>query len=392
MRRLAPIAFLALLLPAISCQTTAKPSGSLDRGLRGAQMTTIQLDVHMADFVLYFVDSVERAADRITAGAHGDLSIQEHALRWKIYTVPAVFSAAFHDDPLASYLDLRIFTIQMHRFFATGAGSRLFGEHQRIAIGACEDLERRITVLGASISNDPEIQEEGRELTERLAEEQPLEDLFFLREPLDPKSIKDYVVEARAVVDVAHDINRNIAAIRRLVAAEFAILPRQAGWQAQLTTLQMLRSSGIDPGEARAQAAQLTKNFTTLANTVDSMPDLVSSERAKILEEAKALQARTIKQLEAMLLQTQGWTQDQRCIVLEQLSRERKAILDAVDRQRTAAVQDLQASADRATLRLHKTADQLIDRVFRKILILWLIILVTTILGVLLIRRLSPRP
>ncbi|HHQ48000.1 MAG TPA: hypothetical protein ENK19_03855, partial [Acidobacteria bacterium] len=110
-------------------------------------MTTAQLDVHMADFVLYFVDSVERAADRITRLSPGNAAVHEAALRWKIYTVPAVFSAAFHDDPLASYLDLRIFTLQMDRFFTTGAGRDLFGERQQIAIDTCKDLEHHIVAL-----------------------------------------------------------------------------------------------------------------------------------------------------------------------------------------------------------------------------------------------------
>jgi len=391
MRRSALITLFVLLVPVISCQTTAKPSGSLDRGLRGAQMTTAQLDIHMADIVLYFVDSVERAADRLTAASNGDATVRDAALRWKIYTVPAVFTAAFHDDPLASYLDLRIFTIQMRRFFATGAGRSLFGEHQQIAIATCEDLERRIGELGVFITSDPTLQEEARGLTESLAEADPLEDLYFLRKPLDPAQIKNYIVDARGVVDVAHDINRNIAAIRRLIAAQLSVLPRQAGWQAQLSTLEMLRSSGVDLGEARAQAAQLTKNFDTLTNTVDSIPDLVSSERAKVLQDVNQLQIRTLRQLEAMLLQTQGWTEEQRRIVLEQISEERRALVETVDRERTAAVQDLRTSGDRAILHLHETADQLINRVFRKILVVWFIVLVTAILGVLLVRRLSPR-
>ncbi|NOZ94382.1 MAG: hypothetical protein GXP47_06540 [Acidobacteria bacterium] len=55
-------------------------------------MTTAQLDVHMADLVLHFVDSVERAADRIMAGVPGDMAVREATLRWKIFTVPAVLA------------------------------------------------------------------------------------------------------------------------------------------------------------------------------------------------------------------------------------------------------------------------------------------------------------
>jgi methyl-accepting chemotaxis protein len=95
------------------------------------------------EFVDFFQDTVERAAVRIARETPARQQ-QRAAATWRIRSGRLIRSADDQADAREALLDLWVLSERMHRFLAGEEGEKVFGEYQRVAVGASDRIRSRI--------------------------------------------------------------------------------------------------------------------------------------------------------------------------------------------------------------------------------------------------------
>ena len=258
-----------------------------------------------------FAAVIEESADKIK-GQTSDEQIQRNALLWKMYGIPAIHQAAFHPDPVAGFLDTKTLLVQMHDFFATGAGKNTFGELQNIALEGLTkfDLELTEVMRGMTKSGDITVPQG---YTRTWADQHRIEDLYF-------KRISFTVALDSLMYDKKHGLfdatgmiadGMNDLSSRMNIYIEY--LPRQARWQAEY----LLLAEGT---------TFMNKSMDSLQLQLNAMLDSINMQRIATLYE---------------------------------LQRERIALTDFVQTERIVFVQELNTIMDRLLDPINNAVDRL---------------------------------
>lgn len=259
------------------------------------------LHTHLNEFTVIFTGVVEKAADEIAEEAD-DPDVLRNALRWKIQAVPEAQLAGLRLAPVAGIMDLWTFSVQMHLFFAVGAGREVFGEQQELAVRASQRLRDEMADV-ARHAVDPEQFEATEQRITDWAEDHPLESLTFARDSIIP----DFAEASRRSEDVFGSMGtiEDVAvAGEASLAILAASLPRQARWQAELVLHEMLRGEeGRTLLLAAEEASELMGEVPELVETsINALRDTARSERETVMIEADALAAHTVKEFEHLLM------------------------------------------------------------------------------------------
>jgi hypothetical protein len=108
----------------------------------------------------HFADQLEQTADRIRAEAP-DRGVRRRALAFKVDVVPAIYTAAYHVDPMMAAVDVWAFSLQLRQYLDEGSGREAFGRCQSIAREDALALVAEAERLVEGIASRPE--EFGRE-------------------------------------------------------------------------------------------------------------------------------------------------------------------------------------------------------------------------------------
>jgi hypothetical protein len=165
---------LALIVP--GCATTIPQQSPLMEKVETVEISAYKLRLELNDITLRFSGIIEKAADEI-AYQTDDPQVKQNALLWKINAIPALHRSAFISDPLAAFFDVWGLSIQMRQFFETGYGNELFREYQYVAIESSEQIESEIV---EKIKVEENLVK-GREVLYAWAEQNPIENLLFIR-------------------------------------------------------------------------------------------------------------------------------------------------------------------------------------------------------------------
>jgi len=360
----------------------------VERKITSPNLGSTGLAVLVVDATIVFSQEVERTADQIIAATPDDPMIRANALRWKTYATSAAFAAGGHGDPAASLLDLWVLAVAQQRFFEDHA-VELFGEQHKLAVATATELTRRIALIWDAVAPSAEDRAEAQNLVRKLASTNPVTDLYYVRKPIDPRVLQAFLTEVSGLVNVAHDIQRSVASLQRLLRAHAAILPRQIRWQAELATLDLSRLYGLDPETAAHEVGRLQTSLEDIGQGMEQLTPLVTSERETILRSIHMERVAVLGQLDVMLRQTRGWASGETALLRDTIARERELLLAAVEEQRTAAVRDVEAAADRATGQITRSGHILLREAFLGLLLLWAIVLVSGTAAAILVRRLS---
>ncbi len=388
MRRLPMVTLAVVALVPAACTTSRPEQGYLERRVSNAGLTSSQLEALTVDATLVFSQEVERAADRICMGSPDHPAVRANALRWKTYAISAAFAAGSRGDPAASLLDLWSLCLAQQRLFEE-KGAVFFGDRQDIALQTARSLSSRFQALADTVVPLPDDRAEARSWATRLAEDNPVTDLYFVRRMLTPEEVEQFSSEVGGLVEVAHSLQRSATSFQRLFRAHAAILPRQLRWQAELATLDLAVLYGIEPVEIGQTLAGLETNVETLGNDVDTLSRGISREVETVLRALAEEREVVLDRLDTMLDRTRDWTSREAAGSLEALAREREAIVEALDTQRRAAVADVEAAAERATTRVTEATRQLLREALFGLALLWGLVLVTGTGTWLLVRRLA---
>ena len=126
--------------------TAVSSESTLMKGMEGVKMTSIELRIRLNEFGKFFAGTVEEAADEIISGTD-NTEIKKNALEWKINVIPKALESLVILDPVAAGTDVYALCLQMDYFFRLGKGKDLFGEQQRVAIKASDEILKEMRVL-----------------------------------------------------------------------------------------------------------------------------------------------------------------------------------------------------------------------------------------------------
>jgi hypothetical protein len=166
----------------------------------------------------------------------------------------------------------------------------------------------------------------------------------------------------------------------------FEHLPKQTRWEAEKLVDEILEERGID---------SLLSSLYTLGNVGESvdtlvmgLSDLVTAERAIVLEAIRRDRLETMAQVEAMRRATTTDLQAERALVIDKLTEERVTVLTEINRQRLEALVELEELRSRTFLELTTSLEEVVDHMFwRLIQVLAVVAVLVIVVAVMISRR-----
>ena len=143
----------------------------------------------------------------------------------------------------------------------------VFGEHQDIAVTACQRMRSVVEAPAASVAGIPEGLERTREGLRRWARDNPLEPTFSTRESAATLLADLLSGDSRDVFDALGDLSGTLHGLSLRLNTYAEHLPRQARWQAEHL---------LDEVEGREQIAMLLDNVDRVAAAAERTDALIS--------------------------------------------------------------------------------------------------------------------
>ena len=366
----------------------AKSPPTLIDTLDEPQMGREELRARLYQYVRRFTSEIEIAVFEIGYGSD-DLEMGRRSLHWATSVVPAAQSAAFQADPAAGLVDSWALAAQQRDFFETGLGKDVFGEWQHIPIATAHVQLEEIQTIARALSPTEFDRMNGN--VEEWVTENPIDNLLFSRQstaPLTAAALGPASSSALSAVGSMSDELRDLSA-RLSVYNE--IMPKTARWQAALL-LVAKAAGGVSFIETMRDIESYAGGMEdivifldTLKVLLDSIPQLVSSEREAVMTDITRERIAVMNEMSELL-----------AVTLAAINQERTAVMDGVTQERIAALQELDAIAarltemalDQAEVRIENAIDHLI---WRLVQVLAVVAVLVAVAGFFVLRYLTAR-
>jgi hypothetical protein len=291
-----------------------------------------------------------------------DQKKRRNALMWLTNGIPAMQQALFQPDPLAALLDAWFLIAQMRHYFAHATEHGMPPHLQALAYGVLDEMESDIRLVIENSGADTDY-DRGHQLVYEKAKNHPIDSSFASRRG-SAVFLAEFTAEAggsalRSIGSITETVEDLVARID--LNAEY--IPKFARWQAML----FMMDEGFDNTAASIENLQylemVAAEVERLAPLVESLPNLVVSERVAVLEALDTYLSRTLAfvhqqrttligddvraEREAIL----AAIQEERIAVLAAIAEERKIVLEALRAERVATFEDLDTLMDEAFTR-----------------------------------------
>lgn len=332
------------------------------------------LRVRMYEYSITFAAQVDLAATAIEQRA-SDPTVRRNALLWRLRAIPEMRKACFRLEPVSALIDAWIFARQMDQFFG-GAGAGAFGTFQSEAVEVSRRVVDQMREIGGSIAVSPGASGEfEHRVIDPWLVEHPVRDISFVRE----SPIERFAEQSRArgdtlqSVGTMEDVALSLSQQARIYLAD---LPRQVRGELDLMRSDMLPAEDVAAiqGDLHVGAAAADR----IASTAESISPLVVNERQIVLDEmsrqralvmdalsveeeqavsgiARALAAERselLRDLQSQRLATLEWATAERREMIAEVRRDMTGSMEAVRGERVGATDDLRRIADVILLRV----------------------------------------
>jgi hypothetical protein len=333
------------------------------------------LRARMFEYSVTFAAEVDLAASAIERRAV-DSTVRRNALLWKVRAIPEMRKACFRLEPVSALIDAWIFARQMDQLFREGAAAGAFGTFQPEAVDVSRRLVDEMREIGGSIAVSPAARAEfEHRVIDPWLVEHPLRDITFVRE----SPIARFAEQSRArgdtlqSVGTMEDLALSLSQQARIYLAD---LPRQVRGELDLLRSDMLPAEGVASmqGDLHVSAAAADR----IASTAEGISSLVPNEREIVLDEmsrqralvmeavsvereravaaaVRALAAERIELLrnvESQRLATLEWATAERREAIAIVHRELAGSINALRGERAVVVNDLRHIVDMILLRV----------------------------------------
>jgi hypothetical protein len=327
----------------------------------------------MHEYSITFAAEVDLAATAIEQRA-ADPLIRRNALLWKLRAIPEMRKACFRLEPVSALIDAWILARQMERLMTDGVGA--FGSYQPEAVAVAGRMVEQMRAIGGSIAVSPQTSAtfEGN-VIEPWVDEHPLRDLTFVRE----SPIARFAEQSRArgdtlqAVGTIEDVVLSLSQQARIYLAD---LPRQVRGE-----LDLVRSDIVPADAAAGMQRDLHASAAAvdrIASTVEAIPPLTLNERRIILDEISRQRALVMDAVSVERERAVGGTtaafaveraellrsiEAQRLATLEWLTVERHETIADVHRELAAAVEALRGERAIVVTELRGVVDLVLARI-----------------------------
>lgn len=353
---MAPAAACLALSSLVACASLGKKSTQPDLKpwpeIRpDVRMETLRLRMH--EYSITFAAAVDLAAAAIEQRA-ADSAVRRNALLWRLRAVPEMRKACFRPEPIGALIDAWIFARQMDQLFSEGAGTGAFGTFQSEAVEVSRRLVGQMREIGGSIAVSPaaNAEFEQRVIDPWLAEH-PLRDTTFLRE----SPIARFAEQSRSPGDTFQSVGTMeelAVSLSQQARIYLADLPRQIRGEVDLMRSDILPSEGVASMQADLHVGAAAAD--RLASTGEGMSLLVLDERRIVLDEmsrqrALVMEAISVERERAVGAIVRAFAaersellrelESQRLATLEWATAERREAIAAVRHELTASIESL---------------------------------------------------
>ena len=309
-----------------------------------------ELRLRMNEYGHRFSAIVEETADHIMHKTK-DPDVRQHALLWKMYSIPAAQKSVFINDPMAAFLDTWILSRQMTFFFENGKGKTLFSGQQVSAVVACKRLEQELFTITEKFAPAPETVS----LMNGWVNNNPIESLFFIRRSAmeDLASILGTEKSSfgSSVINLSqgfNDINTRLT-----VLSEF--LPKQGRWQAEYLMAELFANEKVE------------MSYDTYLATMEKLNSFLQLKPDELM---KQLQDGTLQAIDLQRLETLAELKKEREAVTTAFTTERLAFLEALTKERETAMQDADAMTYKLVDYSLQRTHEVMNSLFKKMLML----------------------
>jgi len=374
-------ALAALVAATAACVNVPRQTDTMKRaGIE--QITASQLREIVLAYTEEFIRTVETTADSIGADSD-DALVRRSALAWKAASVHNIREAALVSDPLLGLIDAWLFTVQVRMFLESPPpGPAVFsGEYAHALLAPVRREEARVRQIAVDVAGADRVDA----FEPRLLE-------FAAEHPIDPLTLtRTSVLAADSALlrPMGGGIGSTLAATTwsmrepddRLTAMD-ATLGKELRWNMQLLAYDLADLPVVD-----STLNGILPSLERITALTDTIPTLVSGERAAVLEALHLELGTLTAEIDQMRRETLDALSGERVAVLDAVTGERVAVLAAVTRERIATLM----SVDSMLTRAMDGSERLIDHIFWRVLqvgaIAFVVLLVT---AVLLLRWLRP--
>ncbi len=344
-------------LAAVGCGVPRQTANMKRAGIETLSAT--QLRELVLAFTAEFSKTVEHTADSIIAVSDDPLA-RRRAVEWKLTLVRNVREAALVSDPLLGLIDVWLFTVQVRLFLESPPPERqpLPSQYLVVALDVMQRQEAEARRLAISVAGADRVEA----FEPRLLE-------FAAAHPIDPLTLsRTSIIAADSVLlrPVGGGLGATMAATYwsmrelddRLTSLD-ATLGKELRWNMQLLAYDIAELPVVDTA-----LTGILRSLERITALTDTIPSLVSGERAAVLEALHAELATLTAAIDAMRRETLESVSGERAAVLDAVARERLALLAAVTQERIATI----ASVDSMLMRALDRSERLVDHVFWRVL------------------------
>lgn len=335
-KNLIALFLLGVALSQTGCHLAVQERGFLEESGGEHLLSSNKLRVLIDDFTLRYANHIEQTSDQILAQSP-PTQVRRNALLWKINGINATFRASGRKDPMGAFLDLWILVKQTDDLFERES-TELFGSFPPALLTGENEFNDRLLRIQKTIGTEIPKLTNGTELGEGFAEnfasKYPLSNLQFDRESATSHYIDAIKDKSHDTMEVLGRLETNIDELQSLARLYAEFLPKQARWQAELLSLDLIE---LDPlADSLADLQQTTLAAQSISQTVAQIPALIDHERKSVEVAINEQREITVNQIEAMRVKT-----------IDQLQQERRIVLDAVNQERVVATEDLKEQLDK---------------------------------------------
>ncbi|MEJ2580566.1 MAG: hypothetical protein P8127_02845 [Acidobacteriota bacterium] len=322
-------------------------------------ISAAELKVQVRSLAPRFSGLMEEAGEE-ALGFETQPEKRRNVLLWLTNGIPAMQQALFQPDPLAALFDAWFLIAQLRDHFERSLEAGMSNRSNVIANQVLDDMEsdiKRIIHNAGPATN----YERGRQLVYEKSKDHPVNASFASRRG-SAADLAEFTTQSgwgamkslETVTESVEDL-----AIRIDLNAEY--LPKIARWQAMIFVM----DEGFDDAaETVLENLQYVEFFAAevdrLSPIIESLPELVSSERVAVLEALDAYLTRTLSFINQQreILMTEdvraereavlAAIEEERIAVFEAIADERAIVLDALRDERAVIFEDLDALIDDA--------------------------------------------
>jgi hypothetical protein len=322
-------------------------------------ISAAELKVQVRSLAPRFSGLMEEAGEE-ALGFETQPEKRRNVLLWLTNGIPAMQQALFQPDPLAALFDAWFLIAQLRDHFERSLEAGMSNRSNVIANQVLDDMEsdiKRIIHNAGPATN----YERGRQLVYEKSKDHPVNASFASRRG-SAADLAEFTTQSGwgamkslgTVTESVEDLS-----IRIDLNAEY--LPKIARWQAMIFVM----DEGFDDAaETVLENLQYVEFFAAevdrLSPIIESLPELVSSERVAVLEALDAYLTRTLSFINQQreILMTEdvraereavlAAIEEERIAVFEAIADERAIVLDALRDERAVIFEDLDALIDDA--------------------------------------------